>query len=334
MRRSIKSFINLFRENSADLLLLFAFCVLIVFGLAETSASDLTGARVLEIEGAVESRISDQKGRVLRPGDVVTTGEELNIPAEGWIFLVLPDSTVRKFNGPTTVTIKEELPETSEGILARLGSAVFGMLFSREQKRSEVLMTTRIPEDLKERKNYLPLLVNPAAGSNLLDRPTKLEWRKVEGIPLYRVSLFSTDRLLWQGTTSDSYIDCPPEHCNFTPGDEYYWVVEGLIGNSALKSKAAEFKILPEVTRSELYKALKESDTSCPDPELSALIKVRLCLNLNIYDKALELIHSHWTEESLDRRAYLLRAEIKEKMGLFEEAFFDYQIASSMPASR
>ncbi|MFQ6032666.1 MAG: hypothetical protein ACE5K2_07070, partial [Candidatus Zixiibacteriota bacterium] len=65
--------------------------------------------------------------------------------------------------------------------------------------------------------------------------------------------------------------------------------------------------------------------------ELSTLIKVRLCLNLNLYDKALELIDSHWTEKSFDRRAYMLRAEIKEKMGLFEDAFFDYKSASSRP---
>ncbi|MFQ6003599.1 MAG: hypothetical protein ACE5KJ_07625, partial [Candidatus Zixiibacteriota bacterium] len=198
----------------------------------------------------------------------------------------------------------------------------------------EVVMTTRRVEGWEGSKSYLPLLVHPAPGSNVLEKPTKFEWRKAEGIPLYRISLFSTDQLLWQGTTSDSYIDCPPEHCNFTPGEEYYWVVEGLIGNSTLKSKAADFKVLSEDARSELGRAIKETDSSCPDPELSALIKVRLCLDLNLYDKALELFDSYWKEGSLNRRAYLLRAEIKEKMGLFEDAFFDYKTASSMPAIR
>jgi len=273
-----------------------------------------------------------EKIRLLGPGDFVRIGEELNISGESWVALLMADSTVRKFNGPATVAIEEDLRKTGGGVLARLGSAVVGVLFSQEKESPEAVMTTRRVESLEEDKSYLPLLIHPAPGTNVLEKLTKFEWRKVEGVPLYRVSVYGWDRLLWQGTTSDSRIDCPSEHCNFTPGEQYYWVVEGLIGNSTLRSKAADFKVLPQDARSELYKALEEADSSCPDPDLAILVKVRLCLNLNLYNKALELFDSYWEEGSFDRRAYTLRAEIKEKMGLFEDALFDYKNASSIPS--
>jgi hypothetical protein len=332
MKKSEKAYKMLFRKGLFCFSFLFLFCAQAIFSAPESFAIDLIGARVLETEGVVESKIPGEKIKLLEPGDFVKSGEELNIHAESWVALVMADSTVRKFNGPATVTIEEDLAKTGEGVLARLGSAIVGMLFSQKQERSEAVMTTRRVESLEGNKNYLPLLVHPAPGSNVLERPTKFEWRGVEGVPLYRVSVYGSDRILWQGTTSDSYINCPAEYCNFDSGEEYYWVVEGLIGNSALRSKASDFKVLPEDTRSELDRALREADLSCPDPKLTNLIKVRLCLNLNLYDKALELFDSYWTEESLDRRAYLLRAEIKEKMGLLEDAFSDYKNASSIPA--
>lgn len=304
---------------------LFIFCGQVRSATPESFGSDSICARVLEIEGVVESKMSGEKTKLLNPGDFVKIGEELNIRAESWVSLVMADSTVRKFNGPATITLKEDFPKAGGSVLTRLGSAVVGLLFAREEERSEEVMAIRTFESLKESKSYLPLLVHPASGSVVLEKPTKFEWRKIEGVPLYRVSVYSWDRLMWQGITSDSDIECPAEHCNFIPGERYYWVVEGLIGNSSLRSKAAEFEILPQDARSELYEALS-------DPNLSVSIKVRLCLNVDLYDKALELVNSHWEEESFDRKAYLLRAEIKEKMGLFEDAFLDYKSASSMPS--
>ncbi len=332
MKKSKKLFWVLFRKGSAFFFLLLLFCGQVIFSVAESFSTDLIGARVLEIEGVIESKISSEKTRLLKPGDFVKTGEELTMKAESWVTLAMADSTVRKFNGPAIITIKEDLTRTSGSVLARLGSAVIGALFSQKEERPEAVMTTRRVEGSEEKKDYLPLLVYPAPASHVLEKPKRFEWRKVEGVPLYRVSVYSWDRLLWQGTTSNSDIECPSEYCNFKPGEPYYWVVEGLIGNSTLRSKAADFRVLPENTRAEFYDALKEADLSSPDPGLATLIKVRLCLNLNLYHKALELFDSHWKEESLNRRAYLLRAEIKEKMGLFEDAFFDYKRASSMPA--
>ncbi len=334
MKRTKKALKVFSREGLLGCSFLVLLFVQITSFASESFAGELRSARVLEMEGIVESKMPGETIRFLEPGDFVETGEELSVSPESWVALVMADSTVRKFNGPATVIIRKDLSKTGGGILARLGSAVVGALFSREPEGSEVVMTTRRIEGSKETGSYLPLLVHPAPGSSVLEKPIKFAWRKVEGVPLYRVSVYSSDRLLWQGTTSDADIDCPSEQCNLVPGEPYYWVVEGLVGNSTLRSKAAEFKILSEDKRSELYQALREVDSSTSDSKLSALIKVRLCLNSNLYDKALDLIESHWTEGSLDRRAYMLRAQVKEKMGLLEDAFFDYKRAASMPAAK
>ena len=334
MKKSRKVFRVLFLKGSLGFYFLVLFCAQLTFSVQEGVATDLMGARVLEVEGVVQSKMFGEKIRLLRPGDFLRIGEELSVRADSWVTLAMADSTVRKFDGPATITIEEDLRKTGGGILARLGSAIVGVLFSQQKERPEAVMTTRRVESLEENKSCLPLLVRPSPGSNVLEKPTRFEWRKVEGVPLYRVSVYSQDRILWQGTTSDSEIDCPSEHCSFRPGELYYWVVEGIIGNSALRSKAADFKVLPEDTRSELYEALREADSSCPDPELSTLIKVRLCLRLNLYHKALEIFDSYWKERSLDRRAYMLRAEIKERIGLLEDAFFDYKNASGVSSIR
>jgi len=324
--KSRKTFNVSYATGLLCLSFLFIFCGQVRSADQDSSGSDSIWARVLEVEGGVESKISDEETRLLEPGGFLKVGQELSLRSESSVTLVMQDSTVRKFDGPATITIKEDFPKTDGSVLARLGSAIVRLLFIREEQRPEEVLAPREVEDLEDQERYLPLLVYPAPGSVVLEKPAKFEWRKIEGVPLYRVSVYSSNRILWQWTTSDSHIDCPAEHCNFKYGKLYYWVVEGLIGDSALRSKAGEFEVLPQDARSELYEALS-------DPNLSILIKVRLCLNLNVYDKALELANSHWDEGSFDRKAYLLRAEIKEKMGLFEDASLDYRSASSFPAA-
>jgi len=298
----------------------------------DTSATDSVCARALEVEGSVESKLSDEEARSLEPGDFVKVGQQLILSSESSVTLVIQDSTVRKFRGPAILAFTEVLPKTRGNILARLGSGIVALLFAREKESSEETMAPRTVEALEELEMRVPLLVHPAPGSSLLEKSTRFRWRKVAGVPVYRVSLYSPNRLLWQGTTSDFHIDCPSERCEFKCGKPYYWTVEAVIGESVLRSETAEFEILSEDARSEVYGVLQEVDSSITDENLCLSIKVRICLSLGIYDKALELINSSRDKESFDRRTYLLRAEIKEKMGLFEDAWLDYKAALRMPS--
>jgi hypothetical protein len=303
---------------------LFLFCGVVLSFAQDALASGPILGTVLELQGTVESKIPGGEVKLLRPGISVRAGEELSLKPESWLVLIMADSTVRKFSGPATMSMKENLEEERGSVLTRLGSALAGLLFTREQEGSEVVMVTREPlkDELSETAtSHLPLLIHPPPGSSVLKRPARLEWVKVDGIPLYRVSVYSWDRLLWQGTTSESGLECPAEECKFEPGEEYYWVVEGLIGSSNVRSEPAKFKILSEGARQELEEALSA-------PGLSVFSRVRLCLSLNLYDTALELVNSHLGQVPTDTEAHRLRAEILGMMGLFRDAFFDYYQAN------
>jgi hypothetical protein len=311
--------------------------VLLFWGRAEpsspdSSASDPVYARVLEVEGGVEFKVSDEETRLLEPGDFLRLRQKLSLCLESSVTLVMKDSTVRRFNGPATLKIEGDPQKIAGSILARLGSTVVKSLFAREKAASEVAMAPRIPDGSQERVSYVPILVHPAPGSSVFEKPTQFRWRKIAGVQSYRVSVYSSNRLLWRGTSSDPYVNCPAEHCDFKYGNLYWWTVEAVIGDSALRSKTAGFEVLPEVARDEVYEAFKEVDSCISDSDLSTVIKVRLYSDLGTYDKALELINSHWNVRSFGRRACLLRAEVKEKMGLFEDAWLDYRTALRMPS--
>jgi len=322
--KSRKSFKTGLRKGLLCLSFLILLCGQQVFSALKSFALDEICATVLEIEGSAESKVSGEKTKSLRPGHSVKIGEELRIERESWVVLMMADSTIRRFNGPANITLKENFREAGGSVLTRLGSAIVELLFAREKESPEVIMATREPikDELPETAtSHVPLLVRPSSGSSLLKKPTRLEWVNVVGIPLYRVSVYSWECLLWQGTTSHSGVECPPEQCKFEPGEEYYWVVEGLIGSSTVRSEPAKFKILSENAAQELGATLSA-------PDISVFSKARLCLSLNLYDTALELVNSHLRQTPSDAEAYRLRAEILGMMGLFRDAFFEYYRAS------
>jgi hypothetical protein len=318
------------RKSIFNHIALLFFCGAVLFFAHQASASGVILGKVLELEGVVESRMPGEKSELLRPGMTLIIGAELKVNPDSWVVLTMADNTVRKFSGPATITMTENPDQERGSVLTRLGSALAGMLFAQEQEGSEVVMVTRDKREgelVEAATAHIPVLVRPAPGSNLLEKPTKLEWVNVDGIPLYRVSVYGWDRLLWQGTTSNSAIECPPEHCQFEPEAEYYWLVEGLIGNSALRSEPAKFKVLPENVRSELSQTIS-------DQGLPVTSKVRLCMSLNLYHTALELVDSYVSQRPSDAEAYRLRAEIKGMMGLHQDAFFDYFKASQMSSGK
>jgi hypothetical protein len=301
---------------------------------AQGRTSDSICASVVEIQGAVESGMPGGTIKLLEPGDLLQAGEELNLKAGSWAVLTLADSTIRKFTGPATVLLKTKLPATEGSLLSRLSSAVVGLLLSEETSGGEAMMATRQAKRASEGPMQPMVLLTPAPGSRVLEGPAEFKWQRIDGAPNYRVSVYAWDGLIWQDTTSEDHITCPTERCRFEPGERYNWVVETPLGSSTLKSQAGEFEVLSADDRTRLQEALDKADASLADSDLLAQIKIRLYLNSGVWDKALDLVRSHWKEGTLNRQAYLLRAGIEEKMGLFEDALLDYKNASRMPCAR
>ena len=193
-------------------------------------------------------------------------------------------------------------------------------------------MATRAADAGAESKTSVPTLIRPAPGENLLEAPKQFTWKGVEGVPLYRVSIYSANQMMWQGTTSESEAACPARTCDFKPGEIYYWVVEALVGNTTLRSQAADFTVLPADSRAALAKALGEADTAVSEPAAAAALKARLCIEARAYGRALEVLDQA-IAGSPSRAAYMLRAEVNGARGLAEEALGDYRRAIAIPPS-
>ncbi|MFH1314504.1 MAG: hypothetical protein ABIJ00_14940 [Candidatus Eisenbacteria bacterium] len=297
----------------------------------EKSSGTSIGAKVMEVEGTVESTMSGGAAKVLKPGDLIGIGEKINVQRGSILVLAMSDNAVRKFTGPTTIEIKQEAGDQGGSVLANLSSGVIDLLFGAEEGQTEAVMATRVATARDEIKTTLPVLIDPAPYSGLLEIPKEFKWRKVEGVRLYRVSVYDSEQLLWQGTTSDSDIRCPGEYCDFEPGGVYYWMVEALVGNSSLRSRAAEFRILDRASQSGFLDAVRQTDSAVSDPALATSIKVRICLGSRLYSQALDLIKSRYAGQEPDRQGYNLRAQVYEAMGLAEDAFRDYRNALTVP---
>jgi tetratricopeptide (TPR) repeat protein len=138
--------------------------------------------------------------------------------------------------------------------------------------------------------------------------------------------------MMWQGTTSESKASCPAKTCDFRPGEVYYWVVEALVGNTTLRSQAADFTVFSADSRAALAKALGDADAAVSNAAVAAALKARLCLESRAYARALEVLDQA-IAASPSRAVYMLRAEVNGARGLAEEALGDYRQAIAIPPS-
>jgi hypothetical protein len=300
---------------------------------AEGELPDTVGGEVIEVKGTVEVKRSDEEAMLLQAGDIVHIGDLVIIRSGSTLLMAVADKTVRRFAGPTAIEIKETPEDMGGSVLANLGSGVVDLLFAQKRKTSEAVMATRTPDTEGEMKCTLPVLISPSQGSALLEIPGEFRWQKIVGVPLYRVSVYSSDRMLWQGTTSDSRIRRSRETCELNAGETYYWVVEALVGNSSVRSETAEFTVLDRAAIAKIRAALSEVDSACSDPELGILIKVRLCLDWKLHGEALRVIDSHFKDEPHSQRAHALRAQAYEEAGLVEQAMLSYKRALSLQSA-
>ena len=300
-------------------------------GAAEPGSVKPVGAKIVGLAGRVEVRTAGEAPRVIKSGDLVYLNEEMIVDRGSTLTLAMSDRTLREFAGPATLSIGLDPGKAGGKVLANLSQAIADMLFRSLDQTGEAIMATRAVESGTEQSSAVPTLVYPAAGERLVEAPREFRWRGVQDVPLYRVSVYSSQEMMWQGTVSGSKVACPAKTCSFKPDETYYWVVEALIGNTSLRSPAADFKVLSGDTRTRIDKALSDADTSVSDANQSLAVKIRLCLDSGVYSRALEIANSH-IQQSPSRASYLLRAEISEAMGLWEDAVGDYRRAAESPS--
>jgi hypothetical protein len=285
-------------------------------------------AKVIEVKGKVEIGAPGETARDAEPGDFIGAGEEVKVHGASAVTLALADNTLREFAGPTTLVIREDGAEGGT-VLGDLTAAVANMLFSSNERPAGAVMATRAVT--ADASVSVPVLVRPAPGENLMEMPRKLEWKAIQGVPLYRVSVYSSSQMMWQGTTSEAGARWPAKDCTFEPGNTYYWVVEALVGNSTLRSHAADFTLLAGEESKSLSAALDEAGASVADAASSLALKVRICMDARAYSRAVDILYES-IREAPTRNAYLLRAEVYGEMGLAEEAARDYREAMALPA--
>jgi hypothetical protein len=298
---------------------------------AEATGARTIGAKVINAAGGAAVGPTGGTSRALTSGDYVYFGEDVTVPKGGSVTLALSDKTLREFAGPATVSIRRDASPSGGSVIGNLTAAVADMLFSGKVRMSDAVMATRSAQAGPDAAGSVPVLIHPAPGENLLEAPKQFAWKGLEGVPLYRVSVYSASQMMWQGTTSETKAGCPPKTCEFRPGEVYYWVVEAVVGNTTLRSRAADFTVLGAADRSALAAALAEADQAVSDAMAAMALKARLCLDGGVYAKALDVI-----DQSIGgtptRTAYLLRAEAHGAMGLAEEAVGDYRAAIALPA--
>lgn len=311
-------------------------CVLVFVALtapllsSEAPGNRKIGAKVVKVKGPAEVSSEGLKSRQVKWGEFIYEGENLTIYRGGSATLAMYDRSLREFSGPTTLTVSKGSAEGGT-VLGNLTAAVADMLFSSSPQTSQAVMATR-SIDAGDDVIALPVLTQPAPGEHLVSMPRQFRWRGIRGVPLYRITVYSSNEVMWQSTTSDAAIRWSVKDCDFAPGQTYYWVVEALVGNTVLRSQAGEFTLLDKEEGAGLAKVLSEAGASVSDPSLSLALKARLCLDSQAYSRAMELLDQS-IEATPSAEAYTIRAEVNDALGLTEEAVSDYRRAMSLTAT-
>jgi hypothetical protein len=284
-------------------------------------------AKVIEIVGKVEIAPPGQDPRTVAPGDFIYEDEEVTIPRGGAAILAIHDNTLREFRGPSTVTISLDRIEAGS-VLGTLTTTVSDMLFSSSQPASQAVMATRAVGDATNEVS-LPVLIQPAPGEHLISMPRQFRWRGIRGVSLYRITLYNASEMMWQTTTPETEVRWPGKDLRFDPGQTYYWVVEALVGNTALRSEACDFTLLERADVEGLSKALSEAAASIAEPARSLPLQVRLCVDMRAYSMALEVLNAS-IEDAPPPEAFALRAEVYKTLGLKDQAVSDYRRAVTL----
>ena len=307
--------------------LIFGGCLLFQPGLyaadSTRTAVDSTLARVLEFNTSVTINRPEQKTVT---GEMrLYAGDTLMVPENGSVTLLLNDGKVRQITGPARVAIDDELGETDANMLAKLTSALLNLFFAGEKEQEDAYLFVRDPMNNNLSPVSVPPLVFPPNHCRLVDVPGQLRWQPVNGVYLYRISIYDNQQLLWQGTTNRTALDLPTGDFKFNPGNTYLWMVKAKVEGASLCSEQADFYILSSDEKDTLNRQLAEIDSARLDNRLKALLKTRFYrdrrLKVDCYREIQALLKTYPNDYSF----LLMKADLLREMGLYEDAMEVYR---------
>ena len=289
-----------------------------------TSASqDSAVARVVEIRGPVRINRADRE--LVSINMFLSDFDTLTLDQECYIKLLLRNGPITEFRGPATLAIASVYRDNRGHILARLTVALLRLFFSRRGRAVDATGGVREIAIDQPQALRVPRLVYPPPSCHLVRRPDKFFWRPVEGIYFYTVSLYEKDDLLWQGKTNNAFINLPDYENPVRMGKDYIWLVEADVDGESLHSEQGRFTILDEETLEEVKEQLAGIDGCVEDRRLSSLLKAQAYRDYNLKVECYKEVEAILRNFPGDYTASLIKAELLEDMGLFEEAAHAYK---------
>jgi len=290
--------------------------------LAVADIPDSAVAKIFDYREPI--KLTGIEARSIKLGERLHSTDTIEISANGYCTLMFKDGTLRTFDGPKSVHFDSPHSRDQQNLLKKMAHSIVEIFFTSDQSTEDVQLGTR-NSLLDDPIDRVPRLVYPPDGTKLMDVPTFLKWRYVEGVTDYSVSVYQGKQLLLNINTTDTSLKINSELYDMKQGAGYAWRVVAIIGDSCLRSKPSIYNIANESEHSEINLTLKKIDDNISDNRLARLMKAQLYremgFKLNCYLELESILTKH-PEDIISLRA---KADILYEMGLMEEALVTYR---------
>lgn len=296
---------------------------------AQPQPADSAGSvSILEVSGTV--RVAPERVRAamymaLEPDDTLLLGEGAAVS------LILPDGSLTRYQGPAIIAVRTVGSAKSAGFLTKLTAALRDIMLSRSTGRDEVVLGVRGEVAMRQPVRVPPLMF-PPSGCTLIRPPALFQWRTIEGIRSYALSIFDERNLIWHQETIGDQIQLNRADTLFRLGGSYLWIVEARAGETTLRSEQAIFTLADASTVTELETMKQLVAESVTDPRLGYLLRAKWCVGHHLLVNAYSEVEEFLRAYPSDPAGVALKASLLERMGMIDDALAAYkELISDQP---
>jgi len=283
---------------------------------------DSAVAKVVDFRGPVTMVSSE--GGLIQPGKTVHPEDVIEVYAQGHCVLLFEDGVVRTYDGPVTIYFNTQQPGGPEGLLQKLAHAVVEVFFASDKDPEDAQLGSRtsLSNDPIDR---VPRLVYPPCDILLLDAPTYLKWRYVEGVTDYAVSVYEGKNQFFDTVVSDTSVKLDPKRHSMKAGASYVWRVRAIVGDSCLRSRSSSFRLVDDTERAEISDRVKSLDDTVGDARLTRLMRALLYREAGLKLNCCWELDAILSDDPDDVASLRVKADVLYEMGLEEEALATYR---------